>query len=114
MTELTASKTASCTIAPQRACKGALVGDTATVASMIAFQSVTVSACAALAQSAQATSTPANSSLMVVPRDAPLANQPLMPFNDIASLLGSALERRYIASARRPCAGRCRAGEELT
>src|SRR3954463_15046372 len=43
---LTASKTESCTIAPQRAWKKGLVGGAATVASMIAFQSVTASACA--------------------------------------------------------------------
>ena len=41
---LTASKTASCTIAPQRVWKLGLVGATDTVACMIAFQSVTASA----------------------------------------------------------------------
>src|SRR3954470_7187451 len=42
---LTASKTASCTIAGERAWKKGLAG--ATVACMIAFQSVTASACVA-------------------------------------------------------------------
>src|SRR3954447_8320098 len=46
---LTASKTASCTIAAERAWKKELVGGTATVACMIAFQSVTASACTGLA-----------------------------------------------------------------
>src|SRR5262245_2490665 len=45
--ELTASKTASCTIALQRVWKLGLVGGTATVACMISFQSVTASPCAA-------------------------------------------------------------------
>src|SRR6185369_17223962 len=44
--ELTASKTASCTIAPQRAWKKGLVGGNDTVVCMIVFQSVTASACA--------------------------------------------------------------------
>src|SRR4029453_17343325 len=41
---LTASKTASCTIAPQRVCTLGLLGGTITVACMIAFQSRTTSA----------------------------------------------------------------------
>src|SRR5262245_45465083 len=44
---LTASKTASCTIALQRAWKNGVVGAAVTVACMITFQSVTVSARAA-------------------------------------------------------------------
>ncbi len=51
---MTASKTASCTIAPQRAWKKGLVGGAATVACMIAFQSVTASACVAAAGKAEA------------------------------------------------------------
>src|SRR5687768_3017555 len=44
---LTASKTASCTIAPHRVWTTAFVGGNDTVCCMIAFQSVTVSARAA-------------------------------------------------------------------
>jgi hypothetical protein len=47
MMALTASKTASCTIAAQRDWKTGLVGAADTVVCMIAFQSVTASARAA-------------------------------------------------------------------
>jgi hypothetical protein len=60
MMEFTASKTASWTIAPQRFWTTALVGATDTVACMISFQSVTVSARAADGPKAPAINIPAS------------------------------------------------------
>src|SRR5262245_45833314 len=101
---LTASKTASCTIAPQRVCKLGLLGDTTTAFCMIKFQSSTTSARVVEAGLAASTIASVNA-----------ADRKSFE-RRIALLLSVGLryEERTSLPARRPSAGRCRAGEGLT
>src|SRR5262245_4500839 len=92
---LTASKTASCTIAPQRDWTNGFVGGADTVVCMIAFQSVTVSA--RTAETADVVSTIASVTAILRQRSE--------RFIGLVPSFGLRYHERTLVPARRPSAG---------